>query len=119
MLAVLQQRAQPCCFAAAHIADRQALAPLRGSTDLSSWREHIGEPQYNLVNPCCLALNKPRDLGMGGWGAHLIPTFGVQLTMAHLLLSADGRASDASNLAAYHPVETRSLLTAHATTLWY
>ena len=46
----------------------------------------------HLASPCCQALNRPSGL-WGGWGGHLVPTFGVQLSMAHMLLSGEGRAA--------------------------
>ena len=49
-------------------------------SDFASWKEHSGDPLYNVLNECCVAINDPG----GGWGNKLDPTVGIQITMAHL-----------------------------------
>ena len=55
-------------------------------TDLAGWEQHAGDPQYNILNECCTAINAP-----GNWGSALIPTLGVQLTFEHLVGTQVGR----------------------------
>ncbi|GMI57178.1 hypothetical protein TeGR_g2918, partial [Tetraparma gracilis] len=34
-------------------------------SDGAKWAEHAGDPNYNLLNECCLAMNSPNPAGLG------------------------------------------------------
>ena len=56
-------------------------------SDFTSWKAHLGDPLYNVLNECCLTVNDPS----GGWGSKLDPSVGVQITLAHLGASAGAK----------------------------
>ncbi|GMI08116.1 hypothetical protein TrVE_jg11758 [Triparma verrucosa] len=57
-------------------------------TDLKSWQEYAGDPEYNIKNKCCVSINTP-----GPWGEQTIPTVGVQTVFAHLVGTEVGRSA--------------------------
>jgi len=56
-------------------------------SDVTSWRQHAGDPNYNVLNECCIKLNDPG----AGWGMKLDPALQVQLTFAHVVGTSAGR----------------------------
>ena len=54
--------------------------------DTKSWAIAAGDPNYNLLNPCCLRWNAP-----GGWGANIEVTDFAELQIEQLVGTAAGR----------------------------
>ncbi|GMH68390.1 hypothetical protein TrRE_jg3951 [Triparma retinervis] len=48
------------------------------------WAEHAGDPNYNLLNQCCIAMNGPNPAGLGY-------TRIAQETMTHMVKEGPGR----------------------------
>jgi hypothetical protein len=59
--------------------------------DTKSWALHAGDPNYNLLNPCCLRWNAP-----GGWGSNIEVTDFAELQIEQLVGTAVGRQAYAT-----------------------
>ena len=55
-----------------------------GRDNASAWGQFAGDPNYNLLNPCCLAMNSPNPGGLG-W------TTVAQAAMDFLVTDGEGR----------------------------
>ena len=64
---------------------------LKGNCSLlhaEQWKLHAGDPQYNLLNPCCLLWNAP-----GGWGSNIDVTDFAEAQITQLVNTEDGRTA--------------------------
>ena len=59
--------------------------------DTKSWAIAAGDPNYNLLNPCCLRWNAP-----GGWGSNIEVTDFAELQIEQLVGTAAGRKAYAT-----------------------
>ena len=59
--------------------------------DTMSWAIAAGDPNYNVLNPCCLRWNAP-----GGWGSNIEVTDFAELQIEQLVGTAAGRKAYAT-----------------------